>query len=231
MRILAMETATAVGSVALLQGSTPVAEVTESVPMRHLEWLAPTVRRLLAEVGWRPEEIEGLAVSIGPGSFTGLRIGIATAGAWAKARGIPVVGVPTLAVVAMGVQAPGLVCPVLDVRRGEVAAALFRQGRARVMDDVVGPIERVLELLPRDEAITFAGDGLERYGRAVLAVCAGRATIAAREQWAPHATATGLLAIERLSRGERDDPYLLLPTYGRHPAVEEGAWGTPPSSR
>ncbi len=226
MRTLAIDTATSSGSVALLEGGVLVAEVTESVPMRHLEWLTPTIERVLGEVGWRPEAIEGLAVSKGPGGFTGLRIGIATAGAWAKARRIPVVGVPTLAAVALGADAHGLVCPLLDIRRGEVAAALFErdEGITRVMADLLAPLEVVLAALPADGVLTFVGDGLERYGSAVRVAYGGRASLAPRDQWAPRASAVGRLAWERLARGDGDDPYTLLPIYAHQPVLREGQW-------
>src|SRR5436309_482839 len=122
MRILAIETATSLGSVALLQDSETVAVISEFVPRRHLEWLAPALQRLLGSAGWTVAQVEAVAVSTGPGSFTSLRIGIATASAWARARGIPAAGVPTLAAVALGTQAAGAVCAMMDVRRGEVAA-------------------------------------------------------------------------------------------------------------
>lgn len=219
MRILAIETATAVGSVALLEGDAPVREVTDAVPRHHLEWLAPAIQRLLRDAGWQPAAIEAVAVSLGPGSFTGLRIGVATAAAWARARGVPVVGVSTLAAVALGVNAAGLICPLLDARRGEVAGALFRRdgGVARVMDDLVAPVDRVLAKLPADRFITFAGDALARYGALVAASRKSSAAIAPREQWPPTATAVGRLAWERLSCGESDDPYLLRPIYVRPP--------------
>ncbi len=224
MRILAIETATASGSVALLEGPTLVAERTELVPMRHLEWLTPTIELVLGEVGWRVDTIEGLAVSQGPGAFTGLRIGIATVGAWARARRIPVVGVPTLAALAFGVDAQGVICPMLDARRGEVAAALFQRDGAltRMMEDVVAPVDVVLAALPPQGVLVFAGDGLERYGPTVQAARPGRVVLAPRAQWVPRASAVGQLAWERLARGDRDDPYTLLPLYGREPVSTEG---------
>ncbi len=226
MRVLAIETATATGSIALLEGPTLVAERTEAIPMHHLEWLVPSIQRVLAEVGWQMETIEGIGVSQGPGSFMGVRIGIATASAWAKARRIPVVGVPTLGALAMGVDAHGWICPILDVRRGDVAAALFRRDGAlvRISEDVVAPVETVLGQLPPEPVLTFAGDGLERYGPAIQAARGDRATLAPRGQWVPRARAIGRLAWERLARGEGDDPYELLPIYSRHPVLEAHPW-------
>src|SRR4030067_3539826 len=96
MRILAIETATAAGGVALLEVERPVIEVVETVPQRHLEWLAPAIEQALREAGWRPGDVHAVAVSRGPGTFTGLRIGVATAIAWARARGVPPGGASTL---------------------------------------------------------------------------------------------------------------------------------------
>src|SRR5437899_12627367 len=105
MRILAIETATSLGSVALLQDSETVAVISEFVPRRHLEWLAPALQRLLWSAGWTVAQVEAVAASTGPGSFTSLPIGIASASASAPARGIPAAGVRTLGALALGTQA------------------------------------------------------------------------------------------------------------------------------
>src|SRR5689334_16605709 len=96
MRILAIETATPLASVALLDRSGLLAETVIRAPMHHLEWLLPAVHEMLEHLGLTSDSIEGLAVSFGPGGFTGLRIGIATTMAWAKARVLPVLGIGTL---------------------------------------------------------------------------------------------------------------------------------------
>lgn len=219
MRILAIETSTAMGSVAVLDGERPVATIEEEVPRRHLEWLAPAIQRLLGEAGCGPAEIEAVAVSVGPGGFTSLRIGIATAATWARARRVPAVGVSTLAALAAGVEAPGQICPILDARRGEVAAALFaRNGTepARLREDAVAPLEDILEALPQ-ERITFAGDALAKHAGAITARLGSRAVMAPRAQWDPRAVHVGRLGWLRLWRGERDDLYHLWPVYARAP--------------
>jgi len=221
MKILAIETATSLGGVALLEDADVVAQLSELVPQQHLEWLAPAIARVLAAAGWTPAQVGAVAVSTGPGSFTSLRIGLATAAMWARARDIPVAGVPTLAAVAMGTQAQGLVCPLLDVRRGEVAAALFVRdgGLRRMTDDAVGPVAQVLGKFPAT-GITFSGDALARYAETVVALRPG-ASLAPRACWYPTAAAVGRLGWERLSRGEHDDLYRLWPVYVRAP-VDQG---------
>jgi len=223
MRLLALETATSLGSVALLDDGVVVKERSDRVPRQHLEWLVPAVAGVLTAAGWTPGNVDAVAVSTGPGSFTSLRIGIATAAMWARSRGIPAVGVPTLDALALGTQTNGLIGAVLDVRRGEVALALFRRDGVlqRVTDDTVGSVARVLESLPPGP-ITFSGDALDRYADAFVAV-RGQVTFAPREQWYPTAAAVGQLGWERLSRGEHDDLYRLHPTYSRAPTDKESA--------
>src|SRR3990172_12146503 len=89
MFVLGLETATPHGSVAIVGPPGLLAKSTALVPMRHLEWLVPTVERVLADAGITRGQIEGLAVSQGPGGVTGLRIGIATAAARARATRLP----------------------------------------------------------------------------------------------------------------------------------------------
>jgi len=223
MRLLALETATSVGSVALLDDGVVVREHSDRVPRQHLEWLVPAVAGVLTAAGWKPADVDAVAVSTGPGSFTSLRIGIATAAMWARSRGIPVVGVPTLDALALGTQTRGLIGAILDVRRSEVVFALFRRDGVlqRVTDDRVGSVSSVLESLPPGP-ITFSGDALEHYGEAIVAM-RGQAAFAPREQWYPTATAVGQLGWERLARGEHDDLYRLHPTYSRAPTDKEGA--------
>ncbi len=215
--MLAIETATSLGSVALLEDGAVVTQSSESVPQHHLEWLAPAIRHLLSRAGWVPAQVDAVAVSTGPGSFTSLRIGIATAMMWARSHGLPAVGIPTLAAVALGTQSDGLVCPVLDVRRSEVAVALFTRdgGVRRVMDDVVGPVPQVVTHLPA-ERITFSGDGLIRYA-AVVKAARPDAMLAPQDQWYPTAIAVGRLGWEQLVRGEHNNLYELRPTYVRAP--------------
>lgn len=222
MRILAIETATSLGSVALLQDGETIAVISEFVPQRHLEWLAPALRQLLVGAGWTAGQVEGMAVSTGPGSFTSLRIGIATATAWARARGIPAAGVPTLDAVALGTQAAGPVCAIVDVRRGEVAAGVYtRDGPVRrVMDEVVGPVERVVGRLPAGP-LTLSGDALVRYAEEIARLRPD-AVLAPRAQWYPTAVSVGRLGWERLSRGEHNDLYRLWPTYVRAPTDTDG---------
>ncbi len=165
MTILAIDTATQVCSAALLKGGTVMAERSEIAPQRHSELLLPFIDELLRARGMRPEEIDGIAVSIGPGSFTGLRIGLSVAKGIAAGTGARIVPIPTPAVFARRIGAD-MHCPVsvvIPARRGEFYTARYLAG---VEPQALSEIEThyraefvdVLRSFPDD---VIAGDGIE----------------------------------------------------------------------
>ena len=223
MRVLAIETATPVASAAVVDASGVRAETVTRTPMHHLEWLVPAVEEMLRRVGLRPADIEGLAVSCGPGGFTGLRIGIATASAWAQTRDLPLLGVGTLEALARVPGAPGLVAPALDAHRGEIAWALYDlepDGAGTcLIPPLVGPPDSIVsQLAAHAGPILLVGDALPRYGDALLRGLGARAR-AAPQTLHPRAATVGLLARPRLLAGERTVPGALLPVYGRRPVA------------
>jgi tRNA threonylcarbamoyladenosine biosynthesis protein TsaB len=127
MRLLALDTSTLAGGVALAEGERTVGAYVLDVRATHSERLLAAVDRLLGDAGWAPHDLDGLAVAVGPGSFTGLRIGLATAKGLALALSLPVAAVPTLDAMAAALPYASLpVCPVLDARKGEVYTSLYR---------------------------------------------------------------------------------------------------------
>jgi tRNA threonylcarbamoyladenosine biosynthesis protein TsaB len=133
MRVMALETSTLAGGVALLEDGHPVGEISLDVALTHSERLMAMVDQLLRDCRWTLGELSGLAVSVGPGSFTGLRVGIATAKGLALALDVPVAPVPTLDALAARLPfADAPVCPVLDARKGEVYLSLYRAGGDRM---------------------------------------------------------------------------------------------------
>jgi tRNA threonylcarbamoyladenosine biosynthesis protein TsaB len=127
MRVLAIETSTLAGGVALADGDRLVAEYVLDVSLTHSERLLAAVDRVLADADWTPRQLQGLAVAVGPGSFTGLRVGISTVKALALALTLPIAAIPTLDAMAAALPWAALpVCAVLRARRDEVYAALYR---------------------------------------------------------------------------------------------------------
>src|SRR5256886_6258637 len=136
MKVLALESATLSGGAALVGGERLLGEVTLDVAVTHSERLMAAVDRLVADCGLAPHDLDGLAVSIGPGSFTGLRVGIAMAKGLGLALDLPIAAVPTLDALAGRLPfADAPVCPILDARKGEVYLSRYRwDGRAMVRE-------------------------------------------------------------------------------------------------
>jgi len=127
MRILAIETATDVGAVALADGDRLLGEYRLNRRFSHSRNLAVLIQRLLADCEWTWTEIEGIAVSIGPGSYTGLRIGLSMAKGLAYARSLPLTGVNSLDALAYTVESERyLICPLIRFRRQEFYRAFYR---------------------------------------------------------------------------------------------------------
>ena len=127
MRVLAIDTSTLAGGVALVDGERTVAEYVLDIRLTHSERLMPAIDRVMRDAGWTPPDLTGLAVAVGPGSFTGLRIGVSAVKGLALALSLPIAAVPTLDALAAGLSGAALpVCAVVFARRDEVYASLYR---------------------------------------------------------------------------------------------------------
>ncbi|MGC8628193.1 MAG: tRNA (adenosine(37)-N6)-threonylcarbamoyltransferase complex dimerization subunit type 1 TsaB [Acidimicrobiales bacterium] len=184
MNVLAIETATEVIGCALWASGRPLGWSSLVAGRRHAETLMPAIDDLCRRAGLRATDIEGVAVDVGPGLFTGLRVGLSTARALASALGTPVAGVNSLEALAHPQRfCASLVAPVVDAKRSEVFWAVYRfdglggveQLRAPA---VAGPEDVGRQLASLDEPVLLVGDGAWRY-RDVLAspkaTCAGAA--------------------------------------------------------
>ena len=133
MRVLAVETSTLAGGVAILDGDRVVGEYLLDVRVTHSERLMVAIDRVLGDASVAIGDLDGVAVAVGPGSFTGLRIGLGTVKGLVFGRSIPVAGVPTLDAMAAGIPFSGLpVVPVLTARRNEVYTSRYRWDGARM---------------------------------------------------------------------------------------------------
>jgi tRNA threonylcarbamoyladenosine biosynthesis protein TsaB len=215
MRVLAVDTSTMAGGVALLDGDRVVGESLLDVRTTHSERLMLAVDRVLGDAGWRATHLEGLAVAVGPGSFTGLRIGIAAIKGLALALDRPIASVPTLDAMAVALPwASRAVCPVIDSRKEEVFASLYR------WDGVAMRREwDYLALSPREladrltEPVIGLGDGAPRIASPWM-------TIAQPSRRGPSAAAVGWLGHAALVRGEAASAVDLVPLYLRPSEAE-----------
>lgn len=222
MIVLGIETSTIQGGVALLDEEGLMAEIFLSVAATHSERLLPALDRLLHDARLRLEEVDGIACAIGPGSFTGLRIGLSTAKGLALATGKPLVGIPTLEAMALGLPfCRYQICPFLDAKKKEVYCALFRyegEPLIRVMEDSVLPIKALVERI--SEPTVFLGDALKVYGEALKKNLGGLALFPPRSRRSGSAAGVAELGFQRLLRGAWDDPARLVPRYIRPSEAE-----------
>ncbi len=167
MKILALESSAIVASVALTDGETPLAEYTLNRGNTHSESLLPMVESVLEKSGVSVRDVELFAVSAGPGSFTGVRIGVATLKGLAFGQNKPCVGVSALEALAENLSGfPGiLVCPVMNARRNQFYTALFRNGdggQERLLPDSALSAEELDEILKQyNEPVRLVGDGYD----------------------------------------------------------------------
>ena len=218
MRVLALETSTLAGGVALCEDGRVVGLSLLNVALTHSERLMSMVDRLLEDCRCTLAQVQGLAVSIGPGSFTGLRVGVATVKGLALALGLPVAAVPTLDALAANLPfADAPVCTLLDARKGEVYVCLYQwtgQAMERRSDYLALPPQDVAEWLRAP--VIVLGDGvpacrpyLERLGDGVR--------VAPAAQSVPSAAMIGqighvMLATGKGISGDALEPFYLRPS-------------------
>ncbi|MDT8900026.1 tRNA (adenosine(37)-N6)-threonylcarbamoyltransferase complex dimerization subunit type 1 TsaB [Anaeroselena agilis] len=223
MLILALDTASLVSSVALAKPGRLLAEITLQTRKTHSERLMPHIEQLLALADTDKTAIGAIAVSIGPGSFTGLRIGLATAKALAYALGTPIVGVPTLAALAFGCPVPGaILAPTMDAQKGNIYIALYRW-QDGVLDEVKPPAvmphaAAAALLAARPEPALVLGEAAELYPDTFR-----QAAVALAEPHVamPRAGSVAMLGAGLLAAGERHDVMAVEPLYIRRSEAEE----------
>lgn len=226
MSILSIDTSSQVSSVAVLSAERVAAELSMQGALTHSETLMPHIGTALEMARVKKEELDGIAVSIGPGSFTGLRIGLAAAKMMAYALHIPLIAVPTLEALAHHTICEGVrLVPMMDAQKGNVYAQEFawEAGAAGLTLREMHP----LVILPRTEVIAglagsqqpvlLLGDAMQKKTSPPLPSGVHLAPIHARM---PRAACVGLAAFRRLARGAVDDPVSIAPLYLRRSEAE-----------
>jgi tRNA threonylcarbamoyladenosine biosynthesis protein TsaB len=224
MRILAVDTTTASGSAALLDDTGLVAEINSHSPASHSARLLTSVDHLLRLAAWDIRHVEGFAVAAGPGSFTGIRIGLSTVKALAYAAGKPVAPVSSLSALAVKLRDSGgrLFCPLLDAKKGEVYGALFEVEGKRLKEIIrqgaYAP-DALLSRLPAQRVVYFLGSGVGVYAGKVRAYLRDKARFPDRSPFIAREVGELGRDILREGRGVRSEA--LEPIYFRRSQAEE----------
>ena len=226
MKVLGIDTSTSCGSVALIEDEGVISEYVLDISVTHSERLLGAIEFVLKQAHCPIEQIEGWVIALGPGSFTGLRIGVSTVKGLAFATGKPVAGVSTLDVLASQIAPTShLICPILDARKKEVYTAFYRYGDR-------GPLTRQSEyqaIPPEDlvgkikEHTLFLGDGVKTYGDFLLNCLPTFAIFPAAPFRVSHGSMVATLGMELLRKGEHLNLSAFSPIYVR-PSEAEIRW-------
>lgn len=220
---LAIETSSRRGSVALVESGAVVAEEVFSQGLQHAAGLLPIIDSLMRGRGRTPGDLEQVYVSAGPGSFTGLRIGITVAKAIALAsRRVKLVAVPTVRVLAENAPAEARqLVIVLDAKRGQIFTARFeRDGDGDWLEREPAHLDSLAEVLARSpRPVHLLGEGIP-YHRAHIP-SSGDVIVPGEEAWRPRAAVVAQLGMAMAAAGQFTEPDRLTPIYVRKPEAEE----------
>ena len=219
MLLLAFETSAKAASVALMEGNRLLGECYQNTGMTHSQTLMVMAEDLLSQCAKTVDDVTAVAVAAGPGSFTGVRIGVAAAKGFAWGKELPCCGVSTLEAMALGAGVwDGFVCPVMDARRAQVYNALFRVQNGvytRITEDrAIALSELCQELVTLEGPVFLVGDGsVLTYTTLSESV----PNLVLPPEWKQHqrAVGVGLAALKQLEQGENCDGATLVPNYLR----------------
>jgi tRNA threonylcarbamoyladenosine biosynthesis protein TsaB len=226
MKVLGIDTSTACGSLGLIDDERMIAEYLLNIPVTHSERLLGAIELILREARCVLQDLDGWAISLGPGSFTGLRIGVSTVKGLAFATQKPVAGVATLDAWASLISpTPYLICPILDARKGEVYTAFYQYEKGDVLKRIspyqaIRPEELVKKI---NEKTIFIGDGVKTYGGYLQGVLPSEATFSSSPLHILHGSAVAKLGLELLRKEECLDLSTFTPIYVR-PSEAEIKW-------
>lgn len=224
MRVLSLDSATEVASCAVMEDSKLLGEVIINYKMQHSKTLLPIIDSLLTSLDLTLKDIDGFVVSKGPGSFTGLRIGMATIKGFSQGTKKPFVSVSTLDSLAYNMcYTGGIICPILDALRGNVYTALYRFNGAELVTIneymIISVEELILLLLKHKSPVCFIGDGIVKHGIS-LKESLPDISFAPVNLNLARASSLAEIGLKRLSLGEKDNIYNASPMYLRKPQAE-----------
>ena len=226
MKVLGIDTATSCGSVGLIDDGEVIADNLLNISVTHSERLLGAIEFVLKEARCNMENLDGWAISLGPGSFTGLRIGVSTIKGLAFATGKPVAGVSTLDVLASQIATtPYLICPILDARKQEVYTAFYRYEKGNTLKrlsphEAIRPEDLIKKI---NEQTLFLGDGVKTYRNFLLNSLSSFAIFPPGPLHFSHGSMVARLGSELLQKGEGLDLATFAPIYIR-PSEAEIKW-------
>ncbi len=224
MFILSLDTTSFAGSAALLKDEVLIAEVNSVSSLTHSERLLPAVDLMLRFKGLKLQDIDGFALAVGPGSFTGIRIGMSTIKSFAYVTKKPVAPVSTLQALALKIKSPyhKLLCPLIDAKKGEIYAALYEKEGGEMKEIIsqgcTSP-DVFLSQLPSNRFIHFIGSGSQAYKKKIFQYFKDKARFSSRSLFTAYEV--GVLGSRILKEKKGLDFRELKPLYLRKSQAEK----------
>jgi len=224
MKILAVDTATKTCSVAVTENDSLLAEITVNHAKTHTAFLMKLIHAVLKEVFLSLDDMDGFAITIGPGSFTGLRIGLSSIKGFSAATGKPVVGVSTLEALARIIPyTSNCICPMIDARKGQVYFARYRYHNGVLINESpVCSLHLMHAIENKTERCIFIGDGALTYKKLIMNQLGNLALFAHSHQHVIKASVVAQLSLPKFLNGKTDAVDSLVPAYARKSDVETG---------
>nr|WP_304219766.1 tRNA (adenosine(37)-N6)-threonylcarbamoyltransferase complex dimerization subunit type 1 TsaB [Fredinandcohnia onubensis] len=224
MKVLAIDTSNYVLGVAIVDEEKVIGEVITNLPKNHSVRVMPTIEQLMKECGIKPKELERIVVAMGPGSYTGVRIGVTIAKTLAWSLQIPLVGVSSLEVVAAnGRHFNGFISPLFDARRGQVYTGLYQYEGKRLTcveeDKIILLADWLEELRKRETPVLFIGNDLVIHKEQIETDLEQFAYVAPYTDWNPRPSELAVLGMEKAPV----DVHTFVPNYIRL-AEAEANW-------
>jgi tRNA threonylcarbamoyladenosine biosynthesis protein TsaB len=232
LKILAIESSNQTLSVATMEDGLVVAEYTRNGNLQHSTQLMPAVQDVLQAANWTPQDLDRIAISKGPGSYTGVRIGATIAKTLAWTLDKPLIPVSSLKVLAANIDHfDGLVVPIMDARRNNMYTAAYEITNGQIEEELaechIASEDWFNQLKETNQPILFVGQDLSNYQDAIEANLGQQAHFSLKKQWLPSAGVLANLAIT----AEAEDVHIFTPEYLKKPEAEENWQKTHEGSR
>lgn len=219
MKTLAVDTSTMMATCALLDEDRLLGEFSLNQDMTHSENLVPMIKEMLDNLNLKVKDIDLFGVAIGPGSFTGLRIGIATIKSFAHVFDKPVIGVSTLEGLAFNLPYNGYIVPMIDARRNRIYTGIYNRIKGNlinIVEPTIMEVDKLMKLLQEEyDHIIVNGNGTLVYRDIILEALGDQVIMAPKNLNSCRASSIGELALLKYKEGQRDSYYHLVPEYLR----------------
>jgi len=215
MKILSADTSSPRFSIALLENNKTIDQYEPKDLNMHSSDLLPAIDKLLSKSSYKIKNIDAFCVGIGPGSFTGLRIGVTTMRALALALEKPIVGVSSIDAIAYNLTGEiSRISVIIDAKQSKVYSRFYRHKNKQIMPEAKVRLLSIEELLKKIKTpITFLGDGLKVYKDNIISIGLEGISFALESDWYPKAANIGMLGYEKLRLKKKDNVLKLSPLY------------------